>query len=619
MDRRTAVAERISRPQHIAAIVEDDSGDLWVSAGADGLGRYEHEPGDFSYWEFRFEEGSESVAFEATALFKDSRGCIWIGTNGGGLYRHYPQKPEFRHYQWEPGRAGGLSDNRVLSIGEDRQGMIWIGTQGGLNRLDPISNIIRRFYASDFLPDNVICGILPDDTGSLWLSTTNGIAKLDPVAEECQAFGAEDGLRGYPFSAGACHRTRTGALIFGGLGGFCMFHPDRLAYNPHEPNIVITSFRKFESEVSFGRSADEIGSITLTYDENFFSFEFAAMDFADTEKNLYAYKLEGLDQEWISCGNRRYANYTKVPPGGYVFRVRGSNNDGLWNEEGASVKIIVVPPFWMTWEFRLLMVLLAAAAVLAVYKLRTKSIKRQRDLLQREVDERIEVEKKLRANQARLRGLAAELTLAEERERHKIALALHDRIGHALLLTKVGLMALAKGDESPPGSQPLDKLIATVNDAMKDARSLTVEISPPSLHKLGLESAVESMVEKVGTENGLKTVVSWEIRSPIAKEVAKGVREVLVNIIKHAAADTIKVSMHNDGEDIIVWIHDNGKGFDTKKFEQDDDDFKGFGLFSIRERMESVGGKFILRSAAGTGTEVTMIAPLHIENEEAAR
>jgi PAS domain S-box-containing protein len=172
----------------------------------------------------------------------------------------------------------------------------------------------------------------------------------------------------------ACHQSKSGEMFFGTFKGFNAFYPADVKDNPHIPPIVLTAFRKFDKVVEFDTPLSDVQEITLSYKDNFFAFEFAALDYTDPAKNQYAYRLEGFDQEWVHCGTRRYASYTNLPPGDYVFRVKGTNNDGLWNEEGQSINITIAPPFWETWWFRILAVVMVVAAVGVVVRNRLKNI-----------------------------------------------------------------------------------------------------------------------------------------------------------------------------------------------------------------------------------------------------
>ena len=277
---------------------------------------------------------------------------LWIGTNGGGLNRFDRDTETFIHYQGDPNKPNSLSHNSVFSIYEDKAGILWIGTfGGGLNKFDRDTETFIHFTEKDGLQNDVIYGILPDTGGNLWLSTNKGLSKFNPQTETFRNYDVNDGLQSNEFNVGAYCKSKSGEMFFGGINGFNRFHPDSVKDNPHIPPIILTAFKKFNKIVKFDKAIFEIDEIELSYKDNFFSFEFAALDYTNPEKNQYAYKLEGFNEDWIFCGNTRNATYTNLDPGAYIFRVKGSNNDGIWNEAGVSVKIIITPPFWKTWSF----------------------------------------------------------------------------------------------------------------------------------------------------------------------------------------------------------------------------------------------------------------------------
>ncbi|MCX7683096.1 MAG: histidine kinase, partial [Anaerolineae bacterium] len=209
----------------------------------------------------------------------------------------------------------------------------------------------------------------------LWLATMGGgLSRFDTQSGTFRHYDESDGLQGRHFIPGAAYRSTDGELFFGGVNGLNRFYPAEIRTNPHVPPVVLTSFRVFDQIRDFGRDLTGISEIRLSYRDNFFSFEFAALDYADPSKNQYAYILEGFDREWVRCGPRHYAVYTNVPPGKYVFRVKGSNNDGLWNEEGLAVRVVITPPFWATWWFRTLAGVIVLGAGLGAYAVRARNI-----------------------------------------------------------------------------------------------------------------------------------------------------------------------------------------------------------------------------------------------------
>ncbi len=286
------------------------------------------------------------------AAYGDSNGIIWIGTLGGGLNKYDPQNKTIKYYLNDPDSKNSISSNIILSIYEDKtteNQVLWLGTTGGIDRFEVETEKISNFTEEYGLPNNVVYGILGDDNGDLWASTNKGITRFNPRDTTFRNYDVYDGLQNNEFNAGAYFKSQNGQMFFGGIAGFNIFHPDSIIENPFIPQIVFTSFKKFDKEVDLGKSLLLIDRIELNYDEDFFSFEFAALNFTAPEKNSYAYKMEGFDRDWIYSGSRRYASYTNLDPGEYKFIVKASNNDGVWNEKGTSLNISISPPPWLTW------------------------------------------------------------------------------------------------------------------------------------------------------------------------------------------------------------------------------------------------------------------------------
>ncbi|HTO93381.1 MAG TPA: SpoIIE family protein phosphatase, partial [Bacteroidota bacterium] len=340
------------------------------------------------------------------ALCADHTGALWVGTFGGGLDRFEPSTGTFVHYRHDPANPSSLINDAILSVMEDRAGTIWVGTFGGLDRLDRATGAFTHFGLADGLPNEFVFGILEDDRRRLWLSTNNGISRFDPATGRFRNFDEADGLQGNEFNQGAYARDpRTGAMIFGGGNGFTEFHPDSVRDNPFIPPVVFSSFIRYNTDDKEGKPIEERGiavrpGVTLTYKDNVATFEFAALNYYNTPKNQYAYRLEGYNDTWIQLGTGHRATFTNLDGGRYTLRVRGSNNDGVWNEEGAALRITVLPPWWKSTPAYVAYALLALAAL---YLIRRFEINRQAQRMQvRESDLRA------RAAEAEKRALQAE-------------------------------------------------------------------------------------------------------------------------------------------------------------------------------------------------------------------
>ncbi len=364
----------------VYALAEDRSGDIWVGTYTGGLNRLDRATGKFKV--YRFDETDEtSLGAEGVwALLEDREGVLWVGTSGGGLDRFDRQTESFTHYRHSNDDPLSLSADLVLCLFEDRTGILWVGTTGGLSRLDRQTNSFTHYQERDGLAGNIVFGILEDSRGNLWMSTSKGISRFNPQTGEFLNFDYTDGLQGDEFNQGAyAQDPKTGEMFFGGSNGFSCFDPSTAKRNPNIPPVVITSFVRYNADDVEGQPIAENGvsaqsEIEISYKENLAIFEFAALNFYNTAKNQYSYQLEGFNESWIRLGTDHRATFT-IPGGGeYVLHVRGSNNNGVWNEEGTSLRLIVTPPWWETrWAY-------ASYAVIAIaflYGLRRFEINRR--------------------------------------------------------------------------------------------------------------------------------------------------------------------------------------------------------------------------------------------------
>ncbi|MFO7923382.1 MAG: two-component regulator propeller domain-containing protein [Bacteroidales bacterium] len=327
----------------IYSIFEDSAEVLWIAARyglhsfSNGkLTSYYHRPGD-----------STSISSSHVYDILECRdGIIWLAT-AEGLNSFDPETGEFLNYGKDPemGRFS-LSNNELTCLHEDSKGNLWIGTVAGFNRFFPATGSFMVFSEMEGLPNNLIYSILEDDNGFLWLSTNRGLARFDPANFEITAYDITDGLQSYEFNLGASFKSETGELFFGGVEGVNAFYPDSMQINKSVPPLAVTSFEINSKEGTTIIAVEDRDEIILQPHENSFSIEFASLDFTRPGGNRYAYKMEGLHENWVYSGSRRIANFSSIPSGSYVFRIRGSNNDDIWNEEGISLKIIVLTPWY---------------------------------------------------------------------------------------------------------------------------------------------------------------------------------------------------------------------------------------------------------------------------------
>ena len=395
----------------------DSEGTLWIGTDK-GLNRFDEGSGLFQRYEYLYQDTSSLSNNHVQCIFEDSKGNLWVGTYGGGLNLFNRKDHTFTRFQKDISDKYAISSNRVRVIFEGNEGILWVGTDNGLNKFIIREKTFIKYDMKDGLPNNVINGILSDKKGLLWISTNRGICSFAPLSGEIKTFDVSDGLQGFEFSPGACSYGPKGNLFFGGISGLNEFFPEKIKLSQEIPPILLTSFKVFGKEYDLGKSLQDIKSINLSYKQNFITFEFAILDYLNNDKKEYAYMLEGFDNDWNNIGSRNHISYSNLDGGDYVFRVRATNNDGFWNDEGISVNIHIEPPFWNNWWFRIIIGLLVIVSIYSYYYRRINSVKKQREVLRKQADERL-VE--LRASNKKL--LRAQQDL---KRRAKLATSLYE-------------------------------------------------------------------------------------------------------------------------------------------------------------------------------------------------
>jgi len=366
---------------NVWALLEDSKHNLWIGTLEGTLNLFDRKTNRFYSYKNNPNDPGSFVGVYTTDLFEDSRHCLWIATSGGlemiELYKYdfnlSSPKLHFNHYRHN-NLINSISTNSMSCIYEDHERNMWFGANsGGLNRLNTKTNEFVNITEKDGLPDNTIRRILEDNDNNIWVSSEKGISKFDPQKRVFHIFNIAN-----DFSNASC-RSKDGRLLFGESNGFIVFSPRSLSTNTVPPRVVLTDFKIYNGSVAVGQkingnivldeSITESKLLTLPYKENFISFEFSALDFTNPEKNRYAYTMEGFDNQWRSAdAENRIATYTNLDAGRYTFRVKASNNDGVWNEEGVSLTIIITPPYWQTLWFQLLGAIVVAGIIYWIYQ-----------------------------------------------------------------------------------------------------------------------------------------------------------------------------------------------------------------------------------------------------------
>lgn len=336
----------------VFAIREDSKGNFWAGTNR-GLAVVNQNTRTIHLLTTTEEHALAAIGeHHINVIFEDASKNLWIGTFDDGLKRFNPETGIITHYRNNPDNPASLGSNAIMSIHQDQRGDLWLGTHGGgLARYNPTANTFTHFTEKEGLPNNVIYGILEDSSGNLWLSTNFGLSRFNPRNLTFRNFTASDGLQSNEFSQNAFAKDQNGALYFGGINGLNVFQPREIRDNPHSPKIALTSLTHDGLPFDNMQTPEHLQSIMLTWPYDSFEFEFSAFAFEQPFKNQYAYMLEGFDSSWIQIGNQRTGRYTNLPGGTYTLRLRGSNSDNIWNEDGHAIEVTVVPPFWETWWF----------------------------------------------------------------------------------------------------------------------------------------------------------------------------------------------------------------------------------------------------------------------------
>jgi signal transduction histidine kinase/ligand-binding sensor domain-containing protein len=565
---------------------EDRRGILWMLTSEAGVVQFDPRTNSFK----RLGIGSPQQFVAARMFIEDSLDDtltgwgLWIGS-GDGLWHYNARLEAFTRYGHDAKDPSSLSSNIVTTVFRDRKGTLWVGTDKGLNRMDRTPGTFARFQVERGLPDNAVQGILEDRRGCLWVSTKSAISKMDFSATRFASYSMKDILPGIQFGAGCCLHSDRHEMYFGGNGGFVRFNPDSVRENMYIPPVVITGFKTFDAPVDLDSAIGEMKSIELSFRENVFSFHFAALNFVHPENNQYAYTLVGHDTSWNHVGTRQYARYANVEPGSYTFRVKASNNDGIWNEVGTSLAVIITPPWWKTTWFS---IGLWATALLSLggtirYIERRKLKKRIAEL---------------------------EKERAVERERARISQDMHDEVGSSLSEIAI-LSELAKKRPADAGEH-VEEISERTAELIDNVSEIVWAMNPKNDTFDNLVGHLRRYAVKYLNISGLacefvapEFIPAIPLPAEVRRNVFLVVKEALHNAVKYSEASVVQLSLAIHDRLAELTLKDNGRGFGSGEIQG-----SGNGLPNMRKRMEDVHGSFEIRSGPGQGTTVMISFPI---------
>ena len=618
---------------HIRSIKEDKYGNMWIGTYDGGLNilnkqtnqikNYKYNPDDSlsiggnqvqdifiendnTYWLAVFGGGLNKVVVDGNPLnkklkfirykfnnadqttisdnrvykiFKSKDGVFWIGTFGGGLNSFDPKTGKFKRYQHNADNKNNIDIKNLMAIMEDSNGMLWLGSYGGgLTSFDRKSGAYKRYSIKDGLTSSVVYGILEDQNKKLWISTDDGLFKLNLVTKELKRFEIQDGLQSLEFSGGAYLQDNRSEMYFGGINGYNYFNPNEIKLNTFVPQIVITSIRVFNE-----RFKGQPSKLVLNYKKNFLTFEFSSLDYSDPQDNQYSYKLEGLQDEWqFTDASSRMASYTNLSPGTYNFKVRGSNSDGVWNNEYATITIIILSPFWKSWWFITLTILFVAFLLYYISTLRIKNL------------------------------------LAIEKLKSKLAADLHDNIGSGLteisILSEVASRNIS--NDKNKYAADLGKISDLSRQLVDNMSDIVWVVNPKrdSLHDLiiRLKDSYSDVFYSLGIS--FKTTNVDKIESVILPMDLKQnlyliFKEAINNAVKHSKCSRIVFDVNFRNDVIEISLIDNGIGFDENTIRY------GNGLKNIQNRAAQIGGKIKIKSSPESGTSIRFIGRFGMFNK----
>ncbi len=570
----------------ILSLYTDKSGTIWAGTNS-GLNKFVSGQNNFVRYKNNIND-SESISDNTIlSIYEDKSGYLWVGTYGG-VNRMDKSTGKFIHYSRKLDNPNSMGNNYSFSFCEDHSGNFWIGTAGGLSKLNRESGLIINYNEKDGLPNGVIYGIIEDDNGNLWLSTNKGLSKFDVSNNSFKNFDTDDGLQSNMFNRSCFCKRKNGDFVFGGINGFNIFNPSKIEESKYAAPVILTSLTKFNGNEKKVLDISDSKNIELSYNENLITISYASIDYTNPKKNQYSYILEGFDKEWLSSGNVSKAVYANLNPGKYIFKVKGTNSDGVWNEQFASIEIIIIPPFWKTWWFYSAVSLVIILLIISIQNFRIK---------------------------LRIKNLVAiEKAKAGERElvREQASRDYHDELGHKL--TRISLYSRRAKKQinsgTPQLTEELNSIIETSNSLHSGAKDLIWALNPEEDTLYDASVRLKDFGNELFDNMGIIFKMSdtpddfknYKLSMNSKRHLIYIFKEGMNNILKYSECKNVSLEIKTENNVVEIILKDDGKGFIMNNGS------KGYGLKNIASRAKQINGDIEIISKPEEGTMIRLIS-----------
>lgn len=618
----------------------------WISVFGSGLDCYDKKTNTFKNFRLDVNNPHSISSNYIYSLFEDKKGNLWIGTSDAGLDLMDRKTNTFTHFQHDE-KKNSIGNNGVTDIFEDKKGNLWLCTLSGLDLFNPETKHFTVFTKKDGLPSDITYAIREDDYGKLWVSTNGGLSVYDPVNRAFKNYTTEDGIQGDEFKPHSALKTSDGKLYFGGINGFNAFYPEQILRPMAISPLVVTSFQVFNKPLTIAKNnsdpsplkqdISDTRAITLSYKQSVISLEYASLDFGSADKKQYAYKLENFDADWNYVGSRNSASYTNLPPGQYSFKLKYRNSSGLWSPVKDSLVITIVPPFWLTWWFRIIALVFVVGVIYGIFKYRLRAIKLQRQELEKQVDERTELLAQMTVEERRSRE-EAEKAREEAEQANKAKSIFLATMSHEIRTPMNGVIGMASLLSTTPLTQEQeeytetikncgDALLTVINDILDFSK---IESGNMELEEqdFDLRDCVEGVLDVFAeSASRLNLDLVYQIGHNVPTQIIGDglrLRQILINLVGNAVKFTtrgevyigVKVIGSNAGDlELQFSVRDTGIGIAKDKinrlfkaFSQVDSSTTrkyggtGLGLAISEKLIQLMGGKISVESTPGKGT-----------------